>query len=109
MDRRRIPGMITNDEMKTRVDEANNRLKYSKRLTVFKPSDIEMLVDLSSIEPEIAEYDDSNLSRGDICQLVVYPSGTVNLGKFNEIGSGKSYYTVTDPQKFTEGVHFKFL
>lgn len=84
--------------------------RYSKALEVFNPVNIQMLVDLSSLDKNILEYDEeeNDIKAGDVCQMDATPSALM-IGYFNAQGNGRCYFIIKDDTIFEEDVHFKFI
>ena len=105
----KLPGIHSAKDMEMAEKNANAEFAFSRKLEVFQPVKIRLLVDLSEIEPELKEYDDDgNLEKDSVCQIILDPSGTISIGIFNEQGNGTSYLEINNPKQFKEGVHFAF-
>ena len=91
------------------LDTPKPRKIGSMTFEVFKPIDIKMLVNLSDINPDIKNYEDSEIEKGTICQLTMAPNCRIDLGFFGP-GGGKCYHSDVDfDNVFIEGTHFEVV
>lgn len=89
---------------------------YSKEIKIFKPVDIKLLKSIDEIFQtyynvgiKTEDMEDSNIERGEICQICRNPSDDYYVGFFNKSGSGKCYYTILNKSEFIEGIDFIFV
>lgn len=101
--------IITKEQTDAFASKTNQASGYSKKLEIFQPVDIELIVALSEIDPGYEKFADENLQPGERLQMTMNPAGEISIGYFNERGSGTEYMQITDVARFKENVHFKFL
>jgi len=84
-------GLYTQQIIDREVGRANQKL--SQPLNIFEPKDVRLLKNISGYG-----------KKGTICQVCMYPDGSVRLGYFNSNGSGGG-----GKMSSIEGIDFKFV
>jgi len=81
----------------------NIKTKIQRKLELFNPVSIKLLVDLSDIEPDYLHYPEENKEKGSIMELEYTPSGIF----LNQ--SGRCFLSELDNIDLIEGTHFEFI
>lgn len=83
------------------------KLKSKINWKFFQPVEVRMLVDISSIVPDITSFGDENITAGEHMNLSMYPNGKVNLlyGRTVYLSETYNYDNVV----LEEDVHFELI
>jgi len=111
-------GYFSPSDANHNMREVIARAGFSKHLGILKPVNIEMLVNLSEVHPELKEEgrrknQHPDVQAGEVCQMQIAPNGALDIGDFTrgpaKYPTSMVTYFPDETCKLKEGEHFKFV